>query len=212
MLQPTRALPRKNVAAGVALAEALGATYWLLGPAEDGFGPELRADPRPASAPVLRGPVRGTAPGDPGESRPCRRADAYAACDVVALPSIWEGFGNPTVESAVTGATAGRRAATRWRPSSPLSGSTGSHVDLGPARAWLDRPDPALLDTNRRWPAEHFDLATCRAAWTPVLAGLGLRRGAAGAAGSPLRRRVEAMARRRPEHARGRRTRRRCGG
>ena len=41
LLQPTRALARKNVAGALALCEAVDAAYWLLGPAEDGYGPTL---------------------------------------------------------------------------------------------------------------------------------------------------------------------------
>ena len=90
LLQPTRALARKNIAGAISLAEAVGATYWLLGPAEDGYGPELeRLVARARCRVVLGVPVGG-----------CSIADAYAACDAVLLPSFWEGFGNPSVESA----------------------------------------------------------------------------------------------------------------
>src|SRR3712207_8908270 len=50
--------------------------YWLVGPAEDGYGDEVERLLKGATVPVVRGlPEGATVP------------DAYAAADVVALPS-----------------------------------------------------------------------------------------------------------------------------
>ncbi|MEA2686467.1 MAG: mannosylglucosylglycerate synthase [Actinomycetota bacterium] len=147
LLHPTRAIPRKNVPGAIALAEGLGATYWLLGPAEDGYGPELDRLLAHAGVPVIhRGPD--------GISL----ADAYAACDVVALPSTWEGFGNATIESAihrrpfaVGDYPVAREIAAygfRWFPSD----------DPRPLAAWLDHPDDALHDANLAIARRHFSL------------------------------------------------------
>src|SRR6476619_5799022 len=89
---PGRGSARKNVAAGIALAERLGASYWLTGPAEDGYGTELDGLLATARCRLLRG-----LPDDTGV------ADAYAAADAVVLPSTWEGFGMPLIESALLG-------------------------------------------------------------------------------------------------------------
>jgi len=151
LLHPTRAIPRKNVPAGITLAGSLGAVYWLLGPAEDGYGPELDRLVARTTATV----VRGTPPG-------VTLADAYAAADAVCLPSTWEGFGNATVESAVhrrplaLGAyPVAREIAAygfRWFPAD----------DPVPLRRWLDDPDPALLDGNAAIAARHFSLGRLR--------------------------------------------------
>jgi glycosyltransferase involved in cell wall biosynthesis len=151
VMQPTRAIPRKNVAGGIALAEALGATFWLLGPAEDGFGPELDRLVSNARCPV----VLGHQPG-PDEKA---MADAYAACDVVGLPSTWEGFGNPAIESAVH---AKPLAVGRYPVAAELA-SFGfrwfAADDPRSVAEWLESPDPKLLQHNRAVATAHFALA-----------------------------------------------------
>ncbi|MGI9001844.1 MAG: glycosyltransferase [Pseudonocardia sp.] len=147
VLQPTRAIARKNVHVGLALTEALGATYWLTGPAEDGFAAELVGLLRRARVPVRRGLAPGT-----------DMAAAYAACDAVVLPSSWEGFGLPLIESAlhrrpiaVGDFPVARELAAfgfEWFPAD----------DPAPLRAWLDVPDRALLDHNEALARSRFGI------------------------------------------------------
>jgi glycosyltransferase involved in cell wall biosynthesis len=95
VLQPARAIPRKNVPAALRFAEQLAplvgprrVVFWLTGPAEDGYQRELDRLLGAATVPV----TLGLGPGP---------ADAYAAADVVVFPSTVEGFGNPVIESVI---------------------------------------------------------------------------------------------------------------
>lgn len=146
VLQPTRAIARKRVPVALALAEALGAHYWLLGPAEQGYEVELEPLLGAARVPVHRGDL-----GLPA-------AHAYAACDVVAFPSSWEGFGNPVIESAL----AMRPLAVSTYPVLEELRSYGFRwfdaerpVEV---REFLVAPDVALLEYNRSVAVEHFSL------------------------------------------------------
>jgi mannosylglucosylglycerate synthase len=147
LLQPTRAIRRKNVPAGLAMAEALAADYWLTGPAEDGYAPELD---RLLAATTAR--VHRRVP--PGLTMD----DAYAASDAVVFPSTWEGFGAPLIEASLHRRplavgdypVAAELAAFgfRWFPAD----------DPTPLKAFLDHPDPALLDANHDIARRHFSL------------------------------------------------------
>jgi glycosyltransferase involved in cell wall biosynthesis len=93
MLQPSRAIERKNVPGAIRLATHLAhimadrqVQLWISGPAEDGYAETLARLVELSAVPITIG-------------RAPTAADAYAACDLVAFPSTWEGFGNPVIES-----------------------------------------------------------------------------------------------------------------
>lgn len=142
-LHPVRAIARKDIPAALSLTEALGATYWLSGPAEDGYGEALAKLLANADCRVIHQP----APGLP---------DAYAAADAVLFPSRWEGFGNPPVEAAIHR----RPAAVGHYPVADELAAFGftwfPSDDLVPLGRFLDRPDEELLDRNQAVARAHF--------------------------------------------------------
>lgn len=153
VLQPTRAIPRKEVGRGITFAEHLARVvtprdtrYWLTGPAEDGFGPELEQLLAATDIDVTRG-------------RAERPEDAYAASDVVVLPSSWEGFGNPVIEATV----ADRPVAVAHYPVLDEIRSLGLQLfeieDPAAVAVWLDAPDADVATANRACLLRNFNLA-----------------------------------------------------
>ena len=139
LVHPVRAIERKGVPAAIALARSLDATYWLTGDAEEGYHSTLTELLDTAVGSGVR--VR--------RDRPATLGDLYAAADVVAFPSTWEGFGNPPIEAALTL----RPAAVGHYPVAEELRALGFQwfdpLDPEPLRAWLADPDPDLLAHNR---------------------------------------------------------------
>ncbi len=167
VLQPTRAIARKNVPGALAFVARLQERlphrrirYWLTGPAEDGYGPVLGALVARARVPVTQGRV-------------ARAADAYAAADLVAFPSTWEGFGNPMVEAAVA-----RRAVVAGtfpvRAELEALGMRFLSLDaVDDAAAWIEAPDERRLDANLAAVRRHLDLRSLPARLDAALGRLG---------------------------------------
>lgn len=167
VLQPTRAIPRKGVPDGLHLAERLGATYWLTGAVEEGYDGELAA---------LLGAARTRTIHAAAGDGPQAMADAYAACDLVVLPSSLEGFGNPAVEAA-----AHRRpvAVGGYPVADELRALGFSWLDLedhAGIEGFLARPDRALLEANAALAGEHCNLDHLPSRLGGLLDSLGLDR------------------------------------
>lgn len=157
LLHPVRAIPRKDVPAAVRLAEAIGATYWLAGPAEDGYDDELAQVLGRAACRVIHQPP------------PASMADAYAAADAVAFPSTWEGFGNPPIEAAIHR----RPVAVGPYPVADELRAMGfwwfDPQDPETLDAFLRHPDEGLHDTNAAVASTHFALDRVRRALDALL-------------------------------------------
>lgn len=157
---PVRAIARKEVPTAVALAEALGATYWLLGPAEDGYGPTLEQVLGDARCPVLH---RSWASTD----------EIYAAADLVAYPSSWEGFGNPPIEAALRHrpAAVGRYPVATELRAMGFRFLDPTDVDGARRAVAASPPDDVVeaLHTNAALARTHFSLASLRDALAHLL-------------------------------------------
>lgn len=146
---PVRAIERKNIPAAIELAESLGATYWLLGAVEEGYGPELDRLMDDARCPVLH---RGWMDID----------GIYAAADHVAFPSTWEGFGNPPIEASLRrrGVSVGAYpVADELRA---LGFEWFDPTDIDGIRRSIDQPDdPAvqsMMNRNEAVARQHFSV------------------------------------------------------
>ncbi len=150
---PVRAIQRKNIPAAIRLAEAVGATYWLLGPAEEGYGEELQRLFSEAACKVVHHEwtdVEGI----------------YAAADHIAFPSTWEGFGNPPIEAALYRKTVSVGDYPVGKELRAFGFDWFDPTDSHGIAAALAEPDSpsvsALLDNNERVASENFSLGRMR--------------------------------------------------
>ncbi|MHB1252379.1 MAG: glycosyltransferase [Acidimicrobiales bacterium] len=147
VLLPTRAIERKNLQGALDLCGALDASLWILGPAEDGYETQLDRLLDASSVTTYRGL--------PPE---LSIHDAYAAADLVVMPSTWEGFGNPVLESV----THRRPLALNPYPVAREIMAFGFRffalTDSGAMDEFLDAPDDELFEHNLAIARKNFNV------------------------------------------------------
>lgn len=151
LAHPARAVASKNIPGAVEFARALAGKisrpvrYWLT----DG----VTSPPELARVALDRAPglILGHVP---------RQADLYAACDLVLLPSTWEGWGLPVTEAAAAKkiVVAGPYPILDEIRGFGLTVYDPTEVDI--VAALIEGRDPSidLFNKNRAVAREHFDL------------------------------------------------------
>jgi glycosyltransferase involved in cell wall biosynthesis len=150
VVHPVRAIERKAIPDAIALAEELGATYWLTGPPEEDYAPVLAHVLADARCRVIHRAVTDV-------------DDLYAAADLVVYPSTWEGFGNPPIEASIRR----RPVAIRRYPVAEEMLELGFRwfdaTEPAPIDGFLRRPDIELLRHNEMIATQRFSLESMTA-------------------------------------------------
>ncbi len=149
VVHPARAIPRKDVGAAISLAEQLNATYWLTGPAEDGYDDELDRLFQSATCRIIHRKAK-TIP------------ELYAAADVVAFPSTWEGFGNPPIEASIHHRPVAVGPYPVREELTELGFEWFESDDVDGLEAELQAPDLARRERNRARAQEHLSVEALR--------------------------------------------------
>ena len=168
VVQPTRAIRRKGIGRALALAEGLGATYWLVGETEEGYDEELEAMLAVSRARCLRGRPAALVTSTAGIEH------AYAAADLVVFPSSQEGFGNPPVEASLHMRPV---AVGPYAPEAEMRALGFRWLDayrLEEVRDWLRAPVSADLAHNARTARRWLDIAELPGRLAELLSTMGL--------------------------------------
>ena len=161
VLLPTRAIARKNLEGALRLCSSLGASLWVLGPPEDGYELELDRLLEAADVPVYR-----------GLDEHLSVHDAYAAADLVVMPSTWEGFGNPVLESVTHRRPLALNPYPVAREITAFGFKFFELTDIRSIDAFLSHPDEGLYEHNLGVARKNFNVDDLPGRLAAILASL----------------------------------------